>query len=275
MIRPLGCGLLESSGQLEGLGFLGISVQGLFRYGFQSGCTGRFKFTTVEEFTMTSTLEHISQHPRRTSSGKAPVLVLLHGVGGNETNLMPLANAFDNRFHVLSARGPIQLGVNAFGWFEVRFTPDPVINADQAETSRKSLIAFLEEAINRCDLEPSRVYLAGFSQGAIIGASVALTRPDLVAGLVMMSGRILPEIKPLLANAAALETLNVLVAHGTHDGKLPVRHGHASRDLLSSLGVNLTYREYDMGHEIGQDEIQDIAQWLHEDLETPSGQGSA
>jgi phospholipase/carboxylesterase len=217
----------------------------------------------------------IKPTPRRTGSGKAPVLVLLHGVGGNETNLIPLANSFDDRFHVLSARGPIHLGPNAFGWFEVRFTPDPVINADQAEASRQRLIALLEEAINRYDLEPSRVYLAGFSQGAIIGASVALTRPDLVAGLVMMSGRILPEIKPLLADAAALETLNVLVAHGTHDGKLPIRHGHTSRDLLSSLGVNLTYREYNMGHEIGQDEIQDIAQWLHEDLETPSGRGSA
>jgi phospholipase/carboxylesterase len=216
---------------------------------------------------MTSTLEHISQSPRQSSPGKAPVLVLLHGVGGNETNLLPLANAFDDRFHVLSARGPIHLGQNAFGWFEVRFTPDPVINADQAEASRIHLIAFLEEAINHHNLEPSQVYLAGFSQGAIIGASVALTRPDLVAGLVMMSGRILPEIKPLLADAAALEALNVLVTHGTHDGKLPVRHGHASRDLLSGLDVNLTYREYNMGHEIGQDEIQDIADWLSDHLE--------
>jgi phospholipase/carboxylesterase len=223
---------------------------------------------------MTNTLEHISQPPRRTSPGKAPVIVLLHGVGGNETNLMPLANAFDDRFHVLSARGPIHLGPAAFGWFEVRFAPDPVINADQAEANRKRLIAFLEEAINRYDLEPSRVYLAGFSQGAIIGASVALTRPDLVAGLVMMSGRILPEIKPLIATATALEAVKVLVAHGTHDGKLPVRHGHASRDLLSGLGVNLTYHEYDMGHEIGQDEIQNIAQWLQQNLETPSARGS-
>jgi phospholipase/carboxylesterase len=220
------------------------------------------------------TLEHISQSPRQTSPGKAPVIVLLHGVGGNETNLMPLANAFGDRFHTLGVRGPIHLGRNAFGWFEVRFTPDPMINANQAEASRQRLIAFLEEAINHYDLEPSRVYLVGFSQGAIIGASVALTRPDLVAGLVMMSGRILPEIKPHFADTAALKTVNVLVAHGTHDGKLPVRYGHASRDLLSSLGVNLTYCEYDMGHEIQQDEIQNIAEWLQKNLKTPSARGS-
>ena len=216
---------------------------------------------------MISTLEHISQPPRRTRPCKAPVLVLLHGVGGNETNLLPLVNAFDDRFHVLSARAPIQMGANAFGWFEVRFTPDPVINADQAEASRQRLIAFLEETVDRYNLESSWVYLMGFSQGAIIGASVALTRPDLVAGLVMMSGRILPEIKPLIATAAELETLNVLVAHGTYDGKLPIRHGHASRDLLSSLGVNLTYREYDMDHVIGQDELRDIGTWLRDRLE--------
>jgi phospholipase/carboxylesterase len=211
-------------------------------------------------------LEHVSQAPRRLKSGKAPALVLLHGVGGNETNLLPLTATFDERFHVLSARGPVHLGPNAFGWFEVRFTPDPVINADQAEASRQNLIAFLEDALIRYDLEPSQVFLMGFSQGAIIGASVALTRPDLMAGLVMMSGRILPEIKPHLAPIDELEDLSVLVAHGVHDNKLPIRHGHASRDLLSSFGVNLTYHEYDMTHEITQPEVLEISAWLNAKL---------
>jgi phospholipase/carboxylesterase len=214
------------------------------------------------------TLEHLSQASRQSNPSKAPVLVFLHGVGGNETNLMTLAQEFDKRFHILSARAPISLGANAFAWFEVRFTPDPVINPDQAETSRQTLIAFLENAVNQYNLEPSQIYLLGFSQGAIIGASVALTRPDLVAGLVMMSGRILPEIKPQLASN--LTSQNIFVAHGIHDSKLPIRHAHASRDLLEQLGAKLTYREYDMGHEITQPEVNEIAAWVQTLLEQSS-----
>ena len=78
--------------------------------------------------------------------------------------------------------------------------------------------------------------MLGFS--AIIGASVALTRPDLVAGLVMMSGRILPEIKDLIASSTNLEQLPVLVAHGLQDNKLPVHHARASRENSSNLGLS-------------------------------------
>jgi phospholipase/carboxylesterase len=106
------------------------------------------------------------------------------------------------------------------------------------------------------------VFLLGFSQGAIIGASVALTRPDLVAGLVMMSGRILPEIKDLIASNTALEQLPVLVTHGLQDSKLPIHHARASREKLVQLGVKLTYTEYDMAHEMIAPEIQEISTWL-------------
>jgi phospholipase/carboxylesterase len=97
------------------------------------------------------------------------------------------------------------------------------------------VIDFLTEAVRRYNLEP-RIFLADFSQGAIITASVALTRPDLVAGLVMISGRILPEVKTQVASAD-LEQLNVFVAHGRDDQRLPLVYVHETRDLLEGLGV--------------------------------------
>jgi len=95
----------------------------------------------------------------------------------------------------------------------------------------------------------------GFSQGATMSASVALTRADLVAGAVLMSGRILPDIRPLLATPAHLSELLVLIVHGTADTALPLQHGRASRDLLSQLPVDLTYHEYAMGHEVSQESL--------------------
>ena len=100
-----------------------------------------------------------------------------------------------------------------------------------------------------------------------MSASVALTQPELVAGAVLMSGRILPEIRPLIASNEELSGFPFLVVHGTADMVLPITHGRASRELLSSLPVNLTYHEYQMGHEVNQESLSDVTTWLTEQLD--------
>lgn len=84
-----------------------------------------------------------------------------------------------------------------------------------------------------------------------------------------MSGRILPEIQPLMASKEELIGFPFLVVHGTADRVLPVTYGRASRDLLSSLPVDLTYHEYPMGHEVSQQSLSDVSVWLRELLDKP------
>lgn len=200
--------------------------------------------------------------PRTGPMQNAPVLVLLHGVGGNERNLLALADSVDPRFAVVSVRGPLQISADGYAFFQVRFTPEPVPNAEQAEASRQALIDFLPRLVQTHGFDPQRVFLLGFSQGAIMGASVTLSRPDLVAGLVMLSGRILPEARPTFAPPEQLRAAQVLVAHGIHDDKLGIHHGRASHALLTDLNVNHEYREYPMGHEITPAELTDVNAWL-------------
>ncbi len=198
-----------------------------------------------------------------------PLLLLLHGVGSNEQDLFALAPSLDERFLILSLRAPNILGPESYAWFEVDFTPQgSVINPAQAEASRQTLITFINEAVTAYGPDPKQVYLVGFSQGAIMSASVALTRPDLIAGAVLMSGRILPQIEPLIATPEKLAGLPILVVHGTQDMVLPISHGRASRDTLSSLPVDLTYREYAMGHEVSRESLADVAKWLRMRLDT-------
>lgn len=213
-------------------------------------------------------LVHLVREPRKSPEPgrKPPLLLLLHGVGRNEHDLFILAPALDPRFLVLSLRAPNMLTPGSYAWFTV--TLDPLtpgtnrINPEQAEASRQALLRFIPEAVAAYDTDPDRVYLMGFSQGAIMSASVALTHPSLVAGAVLMSGRILPEIEPLVAPADAMRGLPILVVHGTRDSVLPIAHGHASRDALSALPVALTYFEYDMPHTITDASLADIADWL-------------
>jgi phospholipase/carboxylesterase len=220
-------------------------------------------------------LEHRVRRPPRPDE-RPPLLVLLHGVGSNEHDLFSLAPALDERFLVVSVRAPHVRAAGSYAWFAVSFTPEgPRIDPEQAEASRQQLISFIGEASAAYGADPARVYLMGFSQGAIMSASVALTRPNLVAGAVLMSGRILPEIRPLLAPIDQLAGLPLLVVHGAADTVLPLAHGRASRDLLASLPVQLTYREYPMAHEVSQESLGDIVAWLRQRLDTPVTGGTS
>jgi phospholipase/carboxylesterase len=214
-------------------------------------------------------LEHLIKAPHAQSPERgAPLLLLLHGVGSHEHDLMGLAPYVDPRFFVISARAPITLAPGAYAWFHVEFTSTgPSIIPEEAETSRVLLLRFIEDAVERYALDSRRVYLMGFSQGAIISLSLALTEPHHVAGVVAMSGRILPQVVSNLASPKEMEGLPILVVHGTEDIVLPVDYGRAARDILSKLPVDLTYREYPMGHHVTDESLRDVTRWLTQRLD--------
>lgn len=215
-------------------------------------------------------LVHLTQPPRSSGSARPPLLLLLHGLGSHESDLMGLAPYLDGRFFIVSARAPFELGPGMYGWFQVMLDPvAPVINPDDAERSRTLLLRFIGEVIDTYGVDPVRIYLMGFSQGAIMSLSLALTRPDRLAGVVAMSGRVLPEVLPKTAPPEALRGLPILIVHGADDPILPVHHGRASRDLLTPLPCVLTYREYAMGHQVTEESLAAVAAWLRARLDEP------
>ncbi len=219
---------------------------------------------------MNFSLHHLVRQPD-IPSDKPPLLILLHGVGSHEYDLFSLAQYVDKRFLVLSARAPNTLGPNSYAWFPVQILPDKfIIDPEKAEDSRKAIIQFVTEATDFYGANPQQVYLMGFSQGAIMSASVMLTNPGILAGVVAMSGRILPEVQPIMVPEKELQDFPVFVVHGTRDQVIPIQNGRASNELLSDLPVNLVYKEYDMGHEISNDSLSDILAWLGKLLDEAS-----
>ncbi len=208
---------------------------------------------------------------RRKSSmldAKPPLLVLLHGLGSNEQDLLSLAPYLDQRFLIVSLRAPIVLQAGAYSWFNIEFTPKGnFIDTEQAENSRLALLSFLDQLGKQEVYDPKQVYLMGFSQGAIMSLSVALSTPEICAGVVAMSGRLLDSISDKLANLEALNKLHFLVVHGRSDQVLPIECGREIKTYLSTLPVSFTYREYAMGHEVNAESLSDIAQWLKQQLD--------
>jgi len=205
--------------------------------------------------------------PRRESPGLAPLLLLLHGVGSNEQDLFGLAEYLDERFFIVSARAPHTLGQGAYGWYHVQWTAaGPIGDADEARQSRDSITQFIGELTKQYPVDPQQVYLMGFSQGAILSLYTLLTRPELVAGIVAMSGRLLPEAWAERVSNEQLTGKPVFAVHGTADQTLPIAEGRAIRDHLQTLPLEFAYREYPMAHQVSQESLADIAQWLTERL---------
>ena len=196
-------------------------------------------------------------------NAKPPVLILLHGVGSNEEDLFSFADRIPGEYLVISARAPNTLGAGSYAWYPVDFsTGKPVYNLEQAEQSRATLIRFIQELGKSHTFDPARVYLCGFSQGAIMAYSVALTRPDLVHGIAAMSGRLLEEVKPRITRTPELQRLSVLITHGTQDGTLPVHYAHEADTYLRSLGIAATLKTYADGHTVNAAMLADLLVWL-------------
>lgn len=216
----------------------------------------------------TLSLFHHAAPPKSGLAVKPPLLLLLHGYGAHEADLFSVAPYLDERFLVVSPRAPITLSLMSHAWFNLGFTPQGIaVDAAEIETSRQALHRFVGEVVAAYQCDPAAVYLAGFSQGAMMSLAVALTFPGTAAGVVAMSGRVLPQTLAQITDKEALLGLPVFVAHGTRDQVVPISHGRETRAQLSELPVELTYREYNIAHEISTESLHDVTRWLTAQLD--------
>lgn len=213
-------------------------------------------------------LFHQAAPSKSSIGGKPPLLLLLHGYGANEEDLFSLAPYLDERFLVVSARAPVSLRGMGYAWFNLGFTPQGIaVDPEEIETARVTLRTFIGEIVTAYECDPNAVYLAGFSQGAMMSLAVALTCPGLVAAVVAMSGRLLPQTVEMITDKDTLLALPVFVAHGTRDGVVPISHARETKARLMELPVALTYREYDMAHEVSAESLEDVNEWLSAQLD--------
>lgn len=209
-------------------------------------------------------LTHLSRPPLEKSEKKAPLLLLLHGVGSNEQDLMGLAPYLPPEWHIISARAPIEMGFQQYGWYWVQIGAQGRVRYDkeEARAGLRRLLTFIEEIKNAYDIDPRHFYLVGFSQGAILSSGVLFTEPEVVSGAVLMSGRSAMDFVELPAAPERLTDKPVLMVHGLYDEVLPISEGRALRDTFAALPVAWEYAEYPMGHSVSLESLQKVKEWL-------------
>ena len=114
----------------------------------------------------------------------------------------------------------------SYAWFNLGFTRRASsVNPEEMESSRRTIHKFLGEIVEAYDCDPKAVYLMGFSQGAMMSLSVALSYPGSASGVVAMSGRVMPQTIDQITDKDTLTGLPIFVAHGSRDVLIPIAQG--------------------------------------------------
>lgn len=202
--------------------------------------------------------------------GPHPTIVALHGWGANALDLLGLAPYLaQGRFLVLCPQGPVQVPLGpmvGYGWFPLTMgaPPDPAAFATAVDETRR----FVDVAIQRHPIDRKKLVLLGFSQGGVIAYALALNEPDRFAGLVALSSWF-PNVLAATLPVRRYDQLSALVQHGTRDELIEIGRGRESVENLRRLQVAVTYREFDMGHELNADSVTSLSAWLEEKVLSP------
>lgn len=204
--------------------------------------------------------------------GPHPTILTLHGRGANALDLLGLApHLCGGRFLLLCPQGPLQtpIGPGAIGyaWYPMSMGGPPDVAAMLA--SRDKLVKFLDAALDRYPIDRRKLVVLGFSQGGVMAHSLALASPERFYALAVLSSWLPRELLPHLAAGEAARALTALVQHGARDELIEIDRARASVEILRELRVPVTYREYEMGHEISRSSLADLSTWLEEKVLAP------
>jgi phospholipase/carboxylesterase len=191
------------------------------------------------------------------------LLVLHHGRGTDERDLLPLADALDpeRRLRVVSARGPLEVaGWPGHHWYLVPRVGYP--DRGSFDGSRAALAELHDGLWAEGGIGPERTVLAGFSMGAVMSHAMGWggDRPA-VAGVLAFSGFVpnVPGWRPSLEDRAGTRAF---IAHGTEDPVIEIGFGRTARDLLEAAGIEVDYRESGVVHTIDPATVPIAAEWL-------------
>ena len=200
------------------------------------------------------------------------LLVLHHGRGADEHDLLPLGDALDptRRLHVATPRAPLTLpGWPGYHWYVVPRVgyPDPT-TFHEAFTA---LAAFHDELWERTGVSPKRTVLGGFSMGSVMSYSLGLGsgRPA-PAGILAFSGFV-PVVGGWEPDLAGREHVRAFVAHGRNDPIMEIGFARRARDLLEAGGLEVEYHESEAGHEIDRAHFAAAVRWVESVLGSQPG----
>lgn len=204
---------------------------------------------------------------RRADGTAHGLLVLHHGRGSDERDLLGLADVLDpeQRLHVVAPRAPMHIpGSPGYHWYLVPRVGFP--DHDSFHAAHNALAQLHDELWQRTGVTPAQTVLGGFSMGSVMTYALGLdgARPS-VAGLLPFAGFI-PTVDDWAPDFAAHTDTRVLLSHGRADGIMSVDFARQADAQLRAGGMTTEYQESDVGHSLDSKHLQRAVAWLGEVL---------
>ena len=215
--------------------------------------------------------EPLILHPAKAEDA---CVIWLHGLGADRFDFLPVAEALQETLQTTRFVLPqaptravtINGGYEMPSWYDIlAMSPARAIDREQLEASAQRIIDLIEEQ-RAGGIDPSRIFLAGFSQGgAVVLHSTFLKWQGPLGGVLALS-TYAPTFTDELELSASQQRIPVLCLHGQYDEVVQNAMGRSAYEYLKTRGVTVTWQEYPMGHEVLPEEIRDIGAWLAERL---------
>jgi phospholipase/carboxylesterase len=214
----------------------------------------------------TAVLPCVEVGPRGEAAG---AVVWLHGLGANGHDfepIVPLLALPRVRFvfpHAPLRRVTINGGMEMPAWYDIlSLGRQEGSNPAHVLEGRKQVDALLEREKGR-GMAPERTVLAGFSQGAALALHAGIRYPETLAGILVLSGyEVLPRTRAAEASPANRRT-PMLFCHGTEDPVVPVEGGRMAFEAHATPERDAQWREFPIAHEVSDEEIAVVRDWLH------------
>jgi predicted esterase len=182
-------------------------------------------------------------------------LLLLHGTGGNERDLIPLGRDLDPTASLLSPRGKVlENGMPRF----FRRIAEGVFDLEDLKKRTNELADFVAAAAQRYGFAADNVVAVGYSNGANIAASMLFLRPEILSAAILFRAMVplVPERQPNLSSA------HVWIGAGSNDPIIPTSETKRLAELLRSAGADVTMRHFSAGHELTPADVESARDWM-------------
>lgn len=193
--------------------------------------------------------------PMKSNKNKSQILLLLHGTGGNEDDLIPVGKMLSPDSALLSPRGKVlENGMPRF----FRRLAEGVFDIEDLKYRTHELADFVDNASRFYRFDLKRTIVVGFSNGANIGASILLLRPEVLSGAILFRAMvpIEPESLPDLSNK------RILLSEGLYDPIVSKQEAERLFSILEKSGASITLRWQNSSHNLTEEDVLIAKEWL-------------
>lgn len=210
---------------------------------------------------MNSNLYYDISLPTNMEEGKKyPVLYAMHGRGSNETDIMSLFKDLKDRMILIGIRGMLDLN-GGYEYFTIKGFGNP--NTDSFDHAITALTQLIDTIPSKYPVDTSRQFLTGFSQGAILSMSLALTLGNQIKGIAALSGYIPKHVKDNYT-LKPVDELSIFIAHGKADPIFPLNIGEENYQFFKKRTEQVQFHTYPIEHRISREEQSDVIEWIKE-----------